>query len=477
MIDAVQHREYLARKEQLPSILDELCGAELGDTRRVDRAMSIVRALHDDPSVSFPEATGGDAAKLKALYRFFSNPAVSMTALLAPHFATTWQRVKDIGRCFAIHDSSELTFEVTEEAQNRQGLERASKYTRCLRIHPTLMVAANGSRLPLGLGAMMSWARTEEDAQQRPEHWSEQDRWVEQALTIEKYKDEDKDIDVIHLMDRDADSYDNLAKLLKAGARFVIRMQYDRTLNVDDELTIKQALEKVEKSGRRDIKIGKRGENRSPRDKKKHPPRQARTATVAIRGASVEVIRPDKVSMREFEQLCVNVVEVSEVNRSQEQDKVAWYLLTTEPIDTEEQCWDVVDSYCTRWTIEEYFHALKTGCAVEERQLQSRDALEAMLGVMLPMAWRVLLMRYLPRVAPDAPATNLLSPTEIDVLQAAKPKMVPESPTIKQVCLAVAALGGHLKRSGPPGWKTLWKGIRKLKEQHRGYLLALQRYG
>ena len=41
-------------------------------------------------------------------------------------------------------------------------------------------------------------------------------------------------------------------------------------------------------------------------------------------------------------------------------EPVDWLLLTSEPIDTDEQILEVVDIYRARWLIEEYFSALKT---------------------------------------------------------------------------------------------------------------------
>jgi IS4 transposase len=49
-------------------------------------------------------------------------------------------------------------------------------------------------------------------------------------------------------------------------------------------------------------------------------------------------------------------------------------LYTSEPIDTAEQLLTIVDQYRSRWVIEEFFKALKTGCAFEKRQLESYRA-------------------------------------------------------------------------------------------------------
>lgn len=64
----------------------------------------------------------------------------------------------------------------------------------------------------------------------------------------------------------------------------------------------------------------------------------------------------------------------------------------------------VVDIYRMRWLIEEYFKALKTGCAIEKRQLESKHALVNALAVLIPIAWRLLRLRALARENASAPA-------------------------------------------------------------------------
>jgi hypothetical protein len=59
--------------------------------------------------------------------------------------------------------------------------------------------------------------------------------------------------------------------------------------------------------------------------------------------------------------------------------------------------------------IEEYFKALKTGCAIEKRQLESLRALVNALALFAVIAWRQLHLRSVARLTPDAPATNALT--------------------------------------------------------------------
>src|SRR5690606_35632108 len=150
---------------------------------------------------------------------------------------------------------------------------------------------------------------------------------------------------------------------------------------------------------------------------------------------------------------------------------VEWLLLTTLPITDPSGITRIVDAYRARWTIEEYFKALKTGCAYEKRQLESRTALLNALGLLAPLAWRLLALRA---AADDqAPATTVLEPDELRVLRALSPdSRLPTAPTIAQALAAIARLGGHFPQNGRPGWRVLWTGFHKLRERVEGYRLA-----
>ena len=77
-----------------------------------------------------------------------------------------------------------------------------------------------------------------------------------------------------------------------------------------------------------------------------------------------------------------------------------------------------------------------------------------------PVAWRLLLLRHLARTAAKAPATAALTTKQLQVLMAVAKKPLPARPTVRDAMLAVAALGGHLKNNGDPGWLVLGLGMR-----------------
>jgi hypothetical protein len=70
-----------------------------------------------------------------------------------------------------------------------------------------------------------------------------------------------------------------------------------------------------------------------------------------------------------------------------------WFLVTAEPVETREQLELIVDAYRARWIIEEFFMALKTGCQIERRQLESYRSLSNALAIFLPIAVRLQALR------------------------------------------------------------------------------------
>jgi hypothetical protein len=163
-----------------------------------------------------------------------------------------------------------------------------------------------------------------------------------------------------------------------------------------------------------------------------------------------------------------------EVGVPEGEPAVEWTLYTTEPIETAEQVARVVDIYRARWTIEEFNAALKTGCAYESRQFESRHALLNILALSMPIACELLALRSRARDCPDTPATEVLRPVQIEVLSKFGRRKLSASPTARDALLAVAGLGGHMKHNGEPGWNVLMRGMRTLLSYEAGWIAGRQ---
>ncbi|MCP4935846.1 MAG: transposase, partial [bacterium] len=69
---------------------------------------------------------------------------------------------------------------------------------------------------------------------------------------------------------------------------------------------------------------------------------------------------------------------------------IEWVLLTSRPAQTLEQALEILQWYLCRWQVEIYFKILKSGCKVEELQLERLTRLEPALAFYMMVAWRVL---------------------------------------------------------------------------------------
>jgi hypothetical protein len=273
-----------------------------------------------------------------------------------------------------------------------------------------------------------------------------------------------------------ADSYECFVELTTAHLDFVIRLNYDRRIEGDGErVSLKEQSSGGPVLFDHFVPISARsGKGRTPKAKKAHPPRVTRLAHLTVKSGTVVMPRPSRLPGSLPASLKLNVVRVQEPCPPPGQEPVDWTLLTTLPVGTAEEAARVVHIYCLRWLIEEYFGALKTGCALSTRQPESLKTALVMLALCIPVAWTLLLMRQLERRSPTTAAGKILSKTRLQVLRAFAPKgSLPPRPGIRHVLAAIAALGGHRKSNGPPGWKVLGRGYIRLLELEAGWIAAL----
>jgi hypothetical protein len=123
------------------------------------------------------------------------------------------------------------------------------------------------------------------------------------------------------------------------------------------------------------------------------------------------------------------------------------------------KAYERIEWYTCRWLVEDYHQCLKTGCAIEKRQLQEGERLLRLLGFLAPVAARLLQLREIARLTPKRLAIAEM-PKELVKLVAVLADVPPDSLTVGDFWRHVARFGGYLGRrgDGPPGWKTLWRG-------------------
>jgi hypothetical protein len=454
----------------------EVSAASLGDPRRTRRLAKIVEKLAEAPADSFPQVLGR-GGQLAAFYRFVGNEDVDAADILAPHAAQTAKRCATGGaRIVVAHDTTEFNFgRFPREGLGRVGRGKSFGWYS----HFSLAIEVTGEhrRVPLGVLACETFSRSD---MRKPhlKHGRNQDNPDNEALRWRRSVDEAREVlgadpRVVHVMDREADDYALMAHLVKRNERFVIRQYRQRAMG---SLDVREMLDHVDFVAEREVRLSPRRPSDKPSYRKRFPSRRSRTARLSFRATTVHLPRPTTASKAPLAELALTLVHVIERDVPEGLEPVEWWLWTNEPAQTPEQILAVVDAYRARWLIEEFFKALKTGCRVEERQLESEDSLQNAVALFVPIAWRLLLLRTLATEHAEDPAPLALTPTQLVVLrkryQGPRNTRLPEALTVREAMLAVAALGGHLTHNGDPGWQTLAAGLERLHTLEAGYLLA-----
>ena len=463
--------------DRVLKIMQEFAGADLGDERLERRLVDLASAMAEEPSESFPRAL--TPAGLEAAYRLFRNGRVSLERVVEPHRKQTAARASQLAEVVIAHDTSEFRF----GGKSRRNLGTLGTAGHGFLAHVSLAIAP-GTRDPLGVAHVETWTRDDQsvskkrrrgelshsEARRSPER--ESVRWQRGVDEVEALVG--ATTSVLHVMDSEADDYVLLTMLSRAHRRFVVRLGHNRTV-VDEEMerSLRELAMEASVVAEREVQLSPRKRPVGGKDKRRQE-RTGRKAELAVSGMTVTLRRPAKYAETDGPKtLPMNVVCVREVDPPQGEDGVEWLLMTNEPIGNAEELLRLVDAYRGRWVIEEYFKALKTGCAVEARQLESLETLLIAFGLFIPIAWVLLRLRTLSRCAEPAGAGTVLTRTQIAVLvQHHRSRLKPDQPTVRDALMAVARLGGHLRSNGDPGWIVLCRGFSTLLQLEEGYLLA-----
>lgn len=458
-------------------IAREFAKLDLGDPRRARRVVEFVTAMARHPQQSLPSALETEAA-LEGAYRLLNNENVDFDDLLSEHRDRTVDRAKAAGEVLVLHDTTTCSFE--------HGDPREIGYLPTgkagLFAHVALVVDAQRHRRPLGVLHVEPYWRAQKSGRgSRKKHiggkeaakWKnrESERW---ARGVQECHEQLDDCTAIHVMDREGDKYELLAHMREHGQRFVVRLRADRRLKAEhDSQLLLDVLHSQPVVLKREVHVSRRKASTAPRSRR--PERPARQATLSVTSAEITLPRPNNLPRDFVPKLAVNVVHVRETDPPPDQDPIDWTLLTSESIDTVDDIQRVIDIYRYRWLIEELFKALKTGCLYEQRLFESRHALLNLLATSLPIAVELLWMRARIEDDPDAPASDIVTEEQLEILRQRSSRQLPHNPTANQVLLAIASLGGHLKRNGPPGWLVLHRGYQRFLDFEAGWIARSQK--
>jgi hypothetical protein len=398
----------------------------------------------------------------KALYRLLDEPDVTFAALMQPHLQQTREQANSSPVVLLVQDTTDIDLSHRHKISGvgQIGNERGRGF-----FVQTVLAVRPQAREVLGCMAQEPFVRIpapqgEQRYQRRKREERESDVWMRQVQAIGTPEPTSM---WVHVGDRGADMFPFFQACRSTQTHFLVRAaQNRRTLQNEDEISyeLPQARSWPSQASRPFEVPARHG----------HP---GRSTQLQLAFGQLTLLPPRHEPRASKEPLTVWVIRVWEEQAPEGEEPLEWLLMTSVPTTTLEQAWERVDWYQYRWLVEDYHQCLKSGCRIEERQLQTVDGLMRLLGLLSPLAVRLMQVRTLARENPERPAHEVIEPLMLAVL-AQRSGHSSASMTVGTFWTESARLGGYLARrhDGPPGWRTIWKGWLSLQTLLEGAHLA-----
>jgi Transposase DNA-binding/Transposase Tn5 dimerisation domain len=442
----------------------ELSEAELGDDRRALRLMRMVETLVEHAEQSVPEGFGS-WSETKAAYRFFENDRIAWPEILAPHRASTVRRAAAEPVVLVAQDTTEINLSQFPATAGLGYL--GSPKCRGVLLHTCL--AMNPEGVVLGVIDQQMWIRPVEELgkrdarRQKPTADKESQRWLDGLQATQTALAAHPQVVVV--ADSEADIYDLFAAPRAANTHLLVRVSRPQRCVEHPEKYLGPAVESTPVRGALTVDI--------PRSSQRPP----RRAEMSVRWLTIS-IRPPQARAANLPSLSLQFVLIEEINPPAGETPVRWFLATTLPVESLTQAKTCVQYYVRRWLIERFHYTLKSGCLVEQRRFEIFENICRAVACFSIAAWRLLWLMTEAREHPDQPCTVVLSQPEWEALEAVAQQRFHrpargQPPTLGEAVQLIGKLGGHLgrKRDGPPGIKTLWRGLSHLSYITTGWLL------
>ena len=463
----------------------EIEGCEFPDERLKTRFAKLLGQLSEKIGAALPAACQ-DWAATKAAYRFFDNPRVDESIILAGHFAATKSRMAAAkGPILILHDTTEFSFQ--RERPEKIGKTRllpsgrigSKPITKCgLLMHSSLAITTAGK--PLGLTAVKFWTRKKfkgtnalkgrgkEDGKHSvnttriPIEQKESIRWLKNLQQSTQLTNPDR---CIHIGDRESDIYELFCLAEQENTHFLVRTCVDRLAGTGST-TIARKMKREPIQGTHQVEI---------------LDAQRRSIRVELQlRYSQMTVHPPIGKHTKYAPLSLTVIHAWERGKPEGRKPICWKLLTDLPVEDLESAIEKVDWYAQRWKIETFHKVLKSGCRAEDAKLRTAERLTNLIAVFCIIAWRVFWLCMVNRVSPDLPAKLVFTDTELKLLQHLVPaKASSARKTVGDFLIRLAKLGGYLGRTrdAPPGNMVLWRGMTRLTDIQIGFELHQQVVG
>lgn len=465
-------------------VSNEFSSIELGDKRLNNRLKQCVSAV-----AKIGESTPDNClgrGELKGMYRLTNNSNVEFKQILDEHQDSTIQRCSEEDFVYLISDTTEV--DLTKPKVVVQGAGPIGAGTRRgFYFHPSYAVNEQGT--PLGIVDHVAWARsfetlelttTEKKRLKARECFEEKEtwRWLEIQQNNEQLARSLPGTHFVMVADSEADISELLIESDEFPLNFdyIIRGCHDHKLActlASEETTMKtpkvgETMKSQKVRFEIQVNIPPRSKPITPADKKRRRRQQrtARTATLGVRTATLTLHGVNRPGGTSLKSPTLNVVFVYEESPPESDVAIEWMLFTTLPIETDEQVRKVIDGYTKRWLIEEFFKTLKSGLKIEDMKYHTLKRYLIAFSISCVVAWRIEYVKAAARNEPDAPCRKFFTEEEWVPIFIFMNKKIPDAesePTIAEFVTLLAKLGGYInkKSQGPPGSRTLWRGMKR----------------
>lgn len=446
-------------------ILNQFEEVDLADKRRDRRLIKVATNMLNAPEQSLPKQNT-DWSDAKGAYRLFDNPHVTFNAITEPHWRQTRQTKP--GRYLLISDTTELDY--TNHPATSGLAQIGNGGGQGMLLHSCLVYDCSNEQLRGTAGARIHYRANvpkKESRTQRLKRIRESDLW---GQVVDDVGAAPAGSQWIHVFDRGGDNFEAMCHIRLTGCDWVIRASKLNRKVIDHSgqtTSLKDAVAEAESLGSYELNLRSR------------PGVAARTAKIEVRSISVTFPGPKRcsqwVKQCGIDELAINVVIVQEVNAPKGVEPICWVLLTSLPVSTFEQAWQVIEDYENRWLIEEYHKVMKSGCRLQSHALQTADRLEPLIGLITVIGTRLLSLKLIGRSQPAAKASTHVPSSWLKCLKAYRgAKVRLTGMTVYTFFRELAKLGGFLARKGDgePGWETIWYGFQKLQTLLAGMQLA-----
>lgn len=461
----------------------EVEGCEFADQRLKARFTRVLGCLGEKIGATLPSACQ-DWAATKAAYRFFDNPRVDESVILAGHFAATKSRIAMAkGPILALHDTTEFSFQREKSAaigKTRRiptGRIGREPITKCgLLMHSSLAVTTAGK--PLGLTAVKFWTRKKfkgtnalkggvaggkhsVNTTRIPIEQKESVRWLENLQQSTRLASPDR---LVHVGDRESDIYELFCLAKEQQTHFLVRTCVNRRAGTG-KTTIARKMQREPIQGTHVVEV------LDPKGRPIEVELQLRFSEMTV--------HPPIGKHTKYPPLSLTVIHAWERGKPKGRKPICWKLLTDLPVEDCKSAVEKLDWYSQRWKIETFHKVLKSGCRAEDAKLRTAERLTNLIAVFCIIAWRVFWLTMANRTSPKTPADAVFTETELEILNHVAGGSDGPPKNVAHYLLLVAKLGGYLARKsdGPPGNIVMWRGLTRLTDIHFGVEIGKELVG